>query len=318
MISLYRVNPSEYQKIFAVPVAVADQYIQNAGSLSLKVLLLILRNADREISSEELAEKLNVSVSDIKDAANFWIINGNILQKTDKPEVNTPPLREEETGEKVKTITQRPIRLSGKEMEAKIKNSAEIRFLISETEKALGKNLLPSEASVLVSLHDWAGLSADMILMIIGYCIGNGKNNIRTIEKVALDWVDRGIDTHESLEAHIKMLTQKKNNEDLVRSAFGIFNRALTVKEKNFVNSWMTDMGFGIEMIKLAYEKCADNTGSLSFPYINKILLSWNSKNIRTPEEALQERKPTAERETGRSPSYDLADIEKRSLDDIV
>jgi len=44
-------------------------------------------------------------------------------------------------------------------------------------------------------------------------------------------------------------------------------------------------------MIKLAYEMCIDNTSKLSFPYINKILLNWYQKGVKTPEDAAENEK---------------------------
>ena len=42
------------------------------------------------------------------------------------------------------------------------------------------------------------------------------------------------------------------------------------------------------EAIK-AYEKCIEKTAKLSFPYINKLLISWHRKGIKTPAEAAAE-----------------------------
>ena len=70
---MYTINPNEYKRIFAVPLSVTEKHIKTAGALSLKVLLLVL--SQPQITAENIAEILNVSVLDVKDAANFWITN---------------------------------------------------------------------------------------------------------------------------------------------------------------------------------------------------------------------------------------------------
>lgn len=55
----------------------------------------------------------------------------------------------------------------------------------------------------LLYLYDTAGLPAEVILMVIEYAVGAGKYHMRYIEKVALDWADRGIDTIDKAEQHL-------------------------------------------------------------------------------------------------------------------
>lgn len=314
---MYTVNPNEYKKIFAVPSSVTEKHIKTAGALSLKVLLLVL--SQPQITSQRMAEMLCVSAGDIQDAANYWIINGILVSS----EETVPPVSNASSsaeGTPIKRVSQAPVRLSGKELEKRVKESSDVQLLISETERNFGKNLIPSEASALVSLYDWAGLSVDIILMIIGYCASIGKTNMRFVEKLAFEWIDKGIDSHETVAIHIKQLTEKSANESAVKTTFGIYNRSLTTKEKNFIHSWFVDMRFDIDMIKLAYEKTIDSTNNMSFGYINKILTSWNEKGIRTPAQAEEEQKNyTDSRKNQQSnPSYDLEGIDKLTNDKIV
>lgn len=310
---MYTVNPNEYKKIFAVPSSVAEKHIKTAGALSLKVLLLVL--SQPQITVNKMAEALNTSEADIKDAANFWIVNG-IFTSDAAPSSNEVDATDKSP---IKRVSQAPVRLSGKELESRVRESDDVKFMISEAERHFGKNLIPSEASVLVSLYDFAGLPVDIIIMIISYCASINKNNMRSVEKFALDWIDKGIDSHEAVVAHIKELTLKNSNESAVKSAFGIFNRSLTTKEKNFINSWFSQMHFDIEMIKLAYEKTIDSTGNLSFPYINKILASWSEKGITNPSQAMEEQKVDIKmRKASSAPSYDLEGIDKLINDKIV
>ncbi len=314
---MYIVNPNEYKKIFAVPLSVTEKHIKTAGALSLKVLLLVL--SQPQITTQKMAEILCVSVGDIQDAANYWVVNKvlSTSEEQNSTASNIQPITEETP---IKRVSQAPVRLSGKELEKRVRESSDVKLLISETEKHFGKNLIPSEASVLVSLYDWAGLSVDIILMIVSYCSSISKTNMRFVEKLALEWIDKGIDSHEAVANHIMQLTEKNANESAVKSTFGIYNRSLTTKEKNFIHSWFVDMRFDIEMIKLAYEKTIDATNNMSFGYINKILTSWNEKGIRTPAQVEEEQKNYTDSRKNQSsnPSYDLEGIDRLTNDKIV
>ena len=314
---MYIVNPNEYKKIFAVQSSVTEKHIKTAGALSLKVLLLVL--SQPQITAQNMAEVLCVSVGDIQDAANYWIVN-NILTVSDGEITKTTSIEPVVSETTIKRVSQAPVRLTGKELEKRVKESSDVKLLISETEKHFGKNLIPSEASVLISLYDWAGLSVDIILMIVSYCASINKTNMRFVEKLALDWIDKGIDSHEEVANHIMQLTEKNTNESAVKSTFGIYNRSLTTKEKNFIHSWFVDMRFDIEMIKLAYDKTIDATNNMSFGYINKILTSWSEKGIRTPVQVEEEQKKYTDfcKNQSSNPSYDLEGIDKLTNDKIV
>ena len=191
----------------------------------------------------------------------------------------------------------------------------QIAFLLAEAPHLLGKPLSPTDCSILVSLYSWAGISADVLLMIVGYCCSIGKKNMRYIEKTATGWADDGIDTHEKAEQRIQSLTEIHSREGQVKTAFGIHDRQLVPKEKAYIQSWFGDLGYQLPMIRLAYERTIENTGKLSFQYVNSILNSWHSKGFRTPEDAAQEQSPKRQESRNapaRPPAYDLEELERK------
>ena len=72
----------------------------------------------------------------------------------------------------------------------------------------------------LLYLYDTAGLPAEVILMVIEYAVDGGKYHMRYIEKVALDWADRGIDTIDKAEQYLCRLDRR-------RQAWGDLQRPL-------------------------------------------------------------------------------------------
>ncbi len=287
---MYKIDNGIWNRIFAVPSEVIDKHIVTASSVSIKVLLLILRHTENSITVEEMSEKLGISKADVCDAANYWVSYG-ILKKDDGNIAEKVSQIKEKINEcvSITKITQSPLRLSGRELEEAIENSKELKFLLERAEKILEKHLIPSEAGILVSLNNWAGLNVDVILMIITYCSSIGKNSLRSIERIALDWLDRGYDTHEKVEKHIQKLTDDSKNENVIKSDFGIYDRTLSAKEKMLISTWFNDYKFEIDMIHLAYEKTIDRTGKMSFPYINTILKSWFENDIHTPKQVSEQ-----------------------------
>lgn len=304
----YTLNLGDWNDIFAVPKSVVNKYIKLAKEDYIKVLLVMLANAGKSVSESEISELSGVPEYNIKDALQFWCEHNiislseneiipfkseqcnkgiNIETQEDIKPIDKLLKKEDNLSEisvtgNVKIKTRAPIALSPYEVSERINSTEELKWTVSQIEKLFSKLLTQGEISVIVSLYDYAGLSADIIIMIAEYCVSIDKANMRFIEKTAYSWIDKGIDTHQKIENHITELITEKNNENLIKSAFGIWDRNLTTKQKEYLPIWLEKWGFSVEMIKLAYEMCVDNTGKLAFPYINKILNSWYEKGIKT------------------------------------
>ena len=60
-----------------------------------------------------------------------------------------------------------------------------------------------------------------------------------------------------------------------------IRGRSLTQAEERYASAWL-EMGFDDGAIALAYERTCLNTGGLKWPYMNKILASWQLSGLLT------------------------------------
>ena len=72
--------------------------------------------------------------------------------------------------------------------------------------------------------------------------------------------------------------------EGAIRQMFGLKSRALTAKEKNAIEKWVS-YGYNEEIIRRAYEITVNSTGNASIPYANSILERWHSEGLNTIEE---------------------------------
>ena len=149
--------------------------------------------------------------------------------------------------------------------------------------------LTPYETEGFLYLYSGLRLSASYLLLAAQYSREIGKDSIRQIERLVTGWVEKGVETYEQAEAEIQRLVRRRKNEGVIRELFGIGERKLSSKEKDYIEHWFTDLGYGPELIKLAYDRTVDNTGKVAFPYLNKILNRWKEKGVCTPDEAVAE-----------------------------
>ncbi len=337
------VNYGILQGVFAVPNCVVDQHIKLAGAAQLKVLLFLLRHSGEKINLDKIAQHLGYSAADVKDAINYWQEVGVLAQisqsnpvgtadnktqaagqddvkegkphskpadGTKPPQADVPVVRE---GNITRITTS--YRFTQKEAFSRMEKNEDLRFIIDQCRQLLGRELQGSDVVAIVSIHDWAGLPPDVILMAVEYCASRGETSMRSIERQCTMWLDIGIKTHEQADDYIKRQAERHSREALVQGAFGITGRKLSTKEKEAVARWFDDYGFDIALIRLAFDKTVDNTGKLSFAYLDKILANWHSKGIKTIEAAAAESAEKPKR-AARTTSLDMQSIENEGIYD--
>ena len=173
------------------------------------------------------------------------------------------------------------------------------RSLCGEVQRLMGRCLNTEELKILLGFVRYLGLPADVIVVLICYCKDRARQrgnlrapSLRTIEKEAYAWAERGIDTMEEAAAFIQGQNMKHSRMGKLMAMLQIRGRALTAAEERYASSWL-DMGFDDEAISMAYERTCLNTGGLSWAYMNKILQRWNEAGLRTAEDVRnRDRKP--------------------------
>ncbi len=300
---------AKWNNVFAVSTDIVDKHILAASGLAIKVILLFIRNSDRDLTVCEIAKTLGVDKSDVTDAINYWRANGYLLD-SDNPSKEQP--------EKPKTEYQKlnAQSITGAQLAQALNENDDLKNLMAGAEEQFGRLLTTTEQKIFVNIYEYLSLPVDVILMIIAHCISLGKSSARYIEKTAVGWSDMEIDTHEKASAYIERVTKENDNFNLVKKCFGIFDRNLTSKEKQFINTWFCDYGFEINIIKYAYEKTVDSIGKPAFAYINRILQNWYQCGAKTMQDiARLDDKFEAGKKS--SASYNIDEFEKMGIDDI-
>ena len=80
-----------WRSVFAVPSKIVDEGLKFSDGVKLKVLLYVLRNADRELDNKDISACTGVNVTDIPEALEYWV-NMGILKKTDQTYMPVDPI----------------------------------------------------------------------------------------------------------------------------------------------------------------------------------------------------------------------------------
>lgn len=291
-----------------------DTYMPQANGEFVKIYLYLLRNAslsnDRlELSS--IADIFNCTENDIIRALKYWK-NAGVLDmscdsrgnltgirliplfhikgahSTQAPEIQTAS--EELSGKSLNAVTKAAAEISAAKAPAKkpagltpakvreLKQKEDVEQLLFIAEQYLGKTLSPTEISKLLYFYEELHFSADLVEYLIEYCVSKGSRSIRYIETVAVAWAEQNIATVEQAKAETN--TYNKNYFSILK-AFGIKNRNPIEEEIRYMNLWLKEYAFTLDIIAAACSRTVIATGQPNFAYADSILRNWQKKGVR-------------------------------------
>lgn len=314
----YTINPAVFGSMFAVPSQVVDNNLKLASASQLKTLLWVFRHASEPIDPAVISKEINYSVSDVCDAltvlAEWGVLNSDSAPVAKMPLPEAPSATATEKKKELpELVTVKP---TYEQVAARCTESPEIAHMFSDIEQLLGRTLGYDSQCILLMMHDQYGLPVEVIYMLVSYCVSIGKGNLAYISKVGKTWGEEEIDTIEKADEKIKNLSRCIGVWKEFAALAGIPNPRPTATQSAFLNTWSVELKFSVDMIYLAYEETLDRSGKISFAYMNKILMSWAEKGLKTPdavEKYKQAFREKNQKKKDTETSYDMAEFNRRA-----
>lgn len=190
--------------------------------------------------------------------------------------------------------------------------------LYGEVQRRLGRTMTTEELKILLGFVRYLGMPEDVICVLVTYCIDRARQrgnlrapSLRTIEKEAYAWAERGIEDLPSAAAFIHRQNQYFSRLGQLKRLLQIHGRSLTAAEEKYAKSWL-EMDLSEEMVALAYERTCLNTGGLNWAYMNKILTRWKETGYTTVDQVRgSDRKSMPQGASGRLGEAELEAIQK-------
>lgn len=315
-----KINLGDWGSVFAVPSCVVDEHIKIASHNQLKVILFLLKNNNINYTYKELGDALRIHEDDVKDCVTFWIDRGVLCESSDgfvpdkgSTEAVEPKPAAEEEKPKVKVVVGRPSKIDTITAAQRVATDEDLKHVLTEVELALGKPLSSGNIATLVMLYDTCGLPAEVIVMLVNYCVSVGKANMRSIETIGVRWADEGINSIEAADNKIMLSKQVSMNWSRISSVFGLKNTGSpTARQLEYAERWISEWHFSDEMLREAYEICVNTKGDMKLGYINGILSKWYNSGIFTVSDIKKkDTKKSAKPKKQSDASYDIEELMK-------
>jgi DnaD/phage-associated family protein len=192
-----------------------------------------------------------------------------------------------------------PVRPSSAEIAQRLQTEPEMAAFFAEAQKLIGTFGHPETAS-LVMVHDYYGLSWDVLLILLHSVRElDGENGVKTATKTYESYAKKlyaaGVATAEDAERFFVSYRDVPKLFRLLSSKWGLSNSKPTPSQREKFERW-TQWGFSAELIDLAYQTALDKPAKQPFLFADKILTDWQENGIFTPEAVAKSRAAWAAR----------------------
>ncbi len=183
--------------------------------------------------------------------------------------------------------------------------NGELLFII---ERYLGRTLGPMDISTVIYWKEGLSFSEDMIEYLVEVCLSRKLSRLSQMNKVAREWSSLGLKTPD--DVRVQVIKKRKHPlsasmQNAVKEAFGIKDRSLADKEKDYVRKWDSQWHFSEEIIAEACGRTLLRTQGANFEYADVILKNWFAGNVRDMDDVRREDEKYAasKKKKGRSSS---------------
>lgn len=307
-----------------------DNYMGKAPNLLFSVIYIYGYRccaAGISVSNSDIAEKFGVLESDVINAWKYWRKVGLIkisgtkeeptiefIEKSESIHTEAAATKEEE---QPKIVMVRPT-YTPVEVKKIINEDERIFAILNIAEGEKGRPITQKEQEIIVWMYHDLELPEDVICMLTSFCYKNNKG-ANYIEKTAIDWIEKGINTDEKAAAYLSFF----DNYGKVLKMFGVTDRIAVKREQDFIDCWLKDWSMPMELVECAVSKTLERTGKVAFKYCNRILEDWHKKGYKTVDEVEKASKEFVSQKSSQKPksafnSYDYKIYSDDEIKDIL
>lgn len=316
-----------------LPDRLAD-ILANADENDLRILVTLMMTADDDgcaCSDSEISSLLELDRAEVNASLKFWrgagfISSGSVSQRsaeTKKTEdkkketkKDTERGKEAQSAHRTGAVAHTSIGMyESAELAMLLETRKSLALFINEAQRVLGKTLNNHDVGILVGIIEQLGFDEEAVLNILAYAVRLKHPQVRYAEKIAISFYDEGIIDTEAIVEKINHIEAAAETLTQIRSLFGLGSRGLSTAEKKLFTSWSEKLGYGIDVIRLAYDITIDTIHEPAPKYTNSILERWHAEGLHTAsdiEEYIRSQKASTSK--GHEKSYDTDEFFEASL----
>ena len=274
-----RLEPHDKSMLFSstdIPDVFFTEYLSSANGDYIKVYLyiLFLSKYDKDIKINDLSKKLALPVKIIQEAFKYWEECGVLIKKT-----TGYILVNIQEVELLKLYSPK-LTSSPEDIKKSKDNQYRIKAIENINNQFFQGIMSPSWYNDIDLWFKKYNFDEQVMLALFNYCYERSALHRNYIQVVADSWFKNNIKSFSDLDAYYQKQEKISSLKKQIIKKLGL-NRNLTTYEDAYVEKWVIDYNYPIEIIDLALKKTTSKT-NINFDYINAIITNWNERGLKT------------------------------------
>ena len=274
-----RLEPHDKSMLFSstdIPDVFFTEYLSSANGDYIKVYLyiLFLSKYDKDIKINDLSKKLALPVKIIQEAFKYWEECGVLIKKT-----TGYILVNIQEVELLKLYSPK-LTSSPEDIKKSKDNQYRIKAIENINNQFFQGIMSPSWYNDIDLWFKKYNFDEQVMLALFNYCYERSALHRNYIQVVADSWFKNNIKSFSDLDAYYQKQEKISSIKKQIIKKLGL-NRNLTTYEDAYVEKWVIDYNYSIDIIDLALKKTTSKT-NINFDYINAIITNWNERGLKT------------------------------------
>ena len=261
-----------------IPDAFFTEYFTQASGSAIKVYLYLyfLAKYGKDIKINDLAKSLNLPLKDIQDSIKYWESIGLLIGKNSGYEFAN--MQELELYKLYNPkITQSPEKILSTE-----RNQYRAKAIENINNEFFQGVMSPSWYGDIDLWFSKYSFDEEVMIALFRYCFNRSALHRNYIQAVAEAWSKNNIKTYSDLDKYYEKQEALAKIEKSISKKLGL-NRQLSQYEEAYIEKWVNDFGYNMNIIEIALKKTTSKVNP-SFDYIDKIITDWHDRNLKTPD----------------------------------
>ncbi len=260
-----------------IPELFVSNHLTNANGDYVKLYLycMFISKHNGDISPLDLSKKLSLPLSTVEQGLKYWEENGVMTRKQKNYILND--LKQQEIG---KLYTPKLTSLPEDAVKNTSKNVQRTKIINAINSMFFQGVMSPTWYTDIDTLFAKYKFEEDVVYSLFQYCFDRQALHRKYLFTVADAWAQSGIVTMEDVDNYYSQFEKTNQMKKSIGKKLG-FVRNLSEYEEAYVNKWVNDFNYPLDIIEIALKKTTSKTNP-SFDYIDKILTDWHERKLNS------------------------------------
>ena len=276
-----KLEKSDYSMLFSyteLPDVFFTEYLSAASGNFIKVYLymLFLSKYEKDIKLNDMSKKLALPLNVIQDAIKYWEETGIITKKGTGYIVNN--IQEIELNK----LYSPKITVSKEAVQNMEKDKSRLNAIETINASFFQGIMSPSWYSDIDLWFKKYNFYEEVMIALFRYCFEKSALHRNYVKAVADAWYSNNIKTFSDLEAYDENNEKIKKIKKNISKKLGL-NRPLTQYEEAYIEKWLNEYKYNIDVIEIALKKTTSKSNP-NFDYLDKMISDWHERNLLNSE----------------------------------